>query len=221
MKEWSPRDRDESEPGAVGGPAKLAGLALGVDQLRGLGGVIEIDGPDLAFAEEDDAIAGGRYRGTAAFGDFAERAAGRGDPDGLLHSLRKAGGIRIFAATFEIAAADEHQRASVGRPGELGDFLAIVIVIIRKPAAGILGRVGEPDVTRAMFVQHPGDSAAFRRGSEIRTGRERSSLVRARSARENAENPMEHAARRPNKQRTRIANCYTLRPRFGGRYLPC
>ena len=125
--------RDEGEFGAVGRPAELAGLALGVDKLGGLGGVVEADGPDFVFAEEDEAVAGWRDGGIAAFGDFARGAAGGwDDPNGLFDALWKAGGIGIVAASFEIAAADIHEGAAVGRPGDLIDLLAVVVAIVGK-----------------------------------------------------------------------------------------
>ncbi len=122
---------------------------------------------------------------------------------------------------FEIAAADENDGAAIGRPGELVDFLAIVVVVIREAAAGVSGSVGDPDVARAVFIEHPGDGSAFGGGGEIGwKGRahhlfEREVRGRRRGRRGNRQK--EGA----NKLRTLIANCYTLRPRFGGQYLPC
>ena len=99
---------DESELGAVGRPAEVGCLALGVDQLRRLSAVFEADRPDFVLAQEHEAVARGRNGGIAAFGDFTRCAAReRDNPNGLLNALRKAGGIGVVAASFEIAAADE------------------------------------------------------------------------------------------------------------------
>ena len=62
---------------------------------------------------------------------------------------------------FKISAAYEDEGTAVGGPSELGDLLAIVIVIVRKAVAGVSGGVGEPDVAGAMFIENPGDGAAF------------------------------------------------------------
>ena len=168
MNEWSVRVEVIGELGAIGRPTELAGLSFGMDELGRFGVVIEADGPDFIFAEEDQAVASGRYGWVAAFGDFARRASERGNPDGLFDALRKACGVRVVAMVFEISAAYEDEGAAVGGPSELGDLLAIVIVIVRKAAAGVSGGVGEPDVARAMLIENPGDGAAFGGGGEIR-----------------------------------------------------
>ena len=54
------------------------------------------------------------------------------DPNILLDALREAGGIWIVAKRFEIAAADEDDGAAVRGPSDLGDLLAVVIVVIGK-----------------------------------------------------------------------------------------
>ena len=160
---------DVGELGAIGRPAKLAGLALGVDQLRWLGVVIEADGPDFAFAEESEAVAGGRDGGIVAFGDFARSAAGeRSDPDGLLDALRKAGRIGIVAIVFEIAAADEDDGAAVGGPGELGDFLAVVVAIIcERGGRSKRGQSAIHTLRAPCSIEHPGDGSAFGGGGEL------------------------------------------------------
>src|ERR1700722_12785802 len=127
-----------------------------MDELRGLGIVVEADRPDFVFAKEDQAVAGGRDGGITAFGDFARSAGGRSDPNGLLDALGKTGGGRIIAMIFEIATTHEDDGTAVGGPGELGNLLTVVVAIVGEPAARVSGSVSHPHVARAMFIEDPG-----------------------------------------------------------------
>lgn len=102
----APRD-DIGKLRAIGRPVKIAGLTFRVDELRCLGSAGKGDRPNLIFAEEGDTITGGGGSRCVTSGDFFWRAGERSDPNGLLDTLRKAGGVRIIAAIFEIATADE------------------------------------------------------------------------------------------------------------------
>jgi hypothetical protein len=146
-----------------------------VDELRRRGVRLEVifenSGPDLILAEENDAVAFRRDGGLVALGGFSGRAAGQGrDPDALVHSLGKAGGIRVVAMHFEIAAADVEERTAVRRPGKLGDLLAVVGCVVSELATLVGGRFGNPDVARAVLIEHPGDRSTSRGGGEA--GRE-------------------------------------------------
>jgi len=50
----------------------------------------------------------------------------------------------------------------------LGDLLAIVVAIVCEAAAGVIGRGGDPDIARAVLVEHPGNCSSFGCGSEVR-----------------------------------------------------
>ena len=63
-------------------------------------------------------------------------------------------------------------RAAVGGPGKLRDLLAVVIAKVGEPAARVSGRLGDPHIASAMFIEHPCDGSAL--GSSSEGGWERS-----------------------------------------------
>jgi len=159
---------DKSKFGAVGRPAELAGLAFEVDELGGPKVSCQESGPDFVFAQEDNTAPVRSHCGIAALIQFARDAVEIGNPDGLVDTLGETGGIRIVAAGFKIAAADENHRAAVGSPSELRDFLAVVVAEIGEPTAGVSGTLRDPHVASTMFVEHPGDGTAFWRSDQVR-----------------------------------------------------
>ena len=68
---------------------------------------------------------------------------------------------------FEIATADEDERAAVGRPRDLVDLLAVVGAVVRQLAALIGRGLRDPDVAGSLLVKNPGDGAGFGSRSEV------------------------------------------------------
>ena len=111
----------------------------------------------------------GETAGSLPSASFSGSATGQGrDPNALVHTLGKAGGVGIVAMHFEIAAADVDEGAAVGCPGDFGDLLAVVGGVVGKLAPLVGGRFGDPDVARAVLIEHPGNRSALGGGRQIR-----------------------------------------------------
>src|ERR1700687_5746182 len=59
----------------------------------------------------------------------------------------------------------------VRRPSDLIDFLAIVIAIFGEAASFVIGSSGNPDVARAVLIEHPSHGAASGSGGQVRRKR--------------------------------------------------
>ena len=70
-------------------------------------------------------------------------------------------GFGFSAAVFKIAAAREQQITSIGSPSKFVDLLTIVPIEVRDPAAGPIGRLGDPDIAFTFIVLKPRDSGSI------------------------------------------------------------
>ena len=158
----------EGELAAVRRPAQRARRAAGVDQLLGWRCIRERCPPDLPALDERHVIALGRDGRGVALAQAAHRPAGNGhQPDLLLDAGRHAAGVGELAASVGAPAARVRDRLPVRRPGEIADLLAVVVRVGGDRAALILGWCGDPDVARAVGVEHPGHGAARRCRDEV------------------------------------------------------
>jgi hypothetical protein len=100
--------------------------------------------------------------------DLAWHAAGPRDaPNGLIHARGVARGIGKFARRVLVAAPHEHDVCAILAEGDVGDFLAVVILIGRQLARGERRPFGHPDVAFAFDGQHPRDPASVPRRNQL------------------------------------------------------
>ena len=159
---------DEGELAAVRRPAQGARRPAGADQLLGGGRIGERRPPHLAALEKCDAVALGGDHGRIAFAQPAHRAARhRDEPDLLLDRGRQAARVGDLAAPVGAAAPGVDDRLPIGRPGEIADFLAVVVRVRGELAALVVGRRGHPDVARAVGVEHPRHGTARRGRNQV------------------------------------------------------
>jgi hypothetical protein len=112
----------------------------------------EVGDEDLAGTEEEEGVAVGGEERCAAFAEVDGVAAGGGledDFDG--RGALEVGGVCGLAAVTGFGTVDVGDGGRVGRPGESGDVLAIVRVVVGELAGGLL-RAGDPDIADAFGV---------------------------------------------------------------------
>src|SRR5690606_24403774 len=124
--------------------------------------------PDLAAADEDEAIALRRCGRGFARTEIARLLLADAERQYLLHQRTFGAARRIDrAAALQAAPAGVEQgRATVG-PGQMIELIAIVLVVLGQ-RAGRVGTVGlsfrQDDVAGAIFVRNPDDAAIEGRG---------------------------------------------------------
>jgi hypothetical protein len=121
---------NERELATVRGKTNFVEIATRFQELRGLGADAGRDGPDFAFVQIDNAIAGWRDRKGMAFGQFMWNAALEFDPtDRLLDPCCQMSGIGSgLIVVLEVSAADEYECVFASDEGEIGDFLPVVLI---------------------------------------------------------------------------------------------
>src|SRR5579864_2900155 len=153
----------EGELRTIRRPSQRLRVSASVHSLLGFVMTIKPRPPDLPLAEKSDAIAFGRSGGVMAFAEFSRiTAVERNDPQRLFDALRITAWVWSFAAYVEIAAANEHDGAAVGRPAQLVDVLAVIVRKVCNFVPAIIRRRGGPNVAGAACVHLPGHAPAGR-----------------------------------------------------------
>ena len=162
---------DEAEPFAVGREGEVAEVPAGVEELLGLGGGFEGDGPDLVVEEVEEGVAGVGEDWGAAGGEGAWVCSGGeiGDPDLLFDAAGEECGVGGgLGWVFKVAAAGEGELVAVGGPADVADVDAVVGGEAGELAGGGFAGfgLGEPEVATAFRVGEPGGAVGSWSGGE-------------------------------------------------------
>ena len=172
---------DEGEPGAVGRPARVRVLAACREQRLGGRRAVDRHGPDLAaFDKGHDIAAWGNHR-LIPVGDRLGIAAVEGDAEDLhLRCGRVRADVHrkpVVPVRAVITAAHIHDPFSVRRDRNAAELLAVIAVVMRELARRERGAFGDEDVSAALLVERPCESAPGRGGRELVWERIRAHLI--------------------------------------------